>query len=135
MHRSPPHRQPLPGPDWLAIVRRLEAARSRAFVTGDASVLRSVYMTGCPALTADIVTLHQLAMQRLRVVGFAMTASRVDVVGVLPTRATLRVTDAVSAYSLRGEGTARRINATSPRTFTMQLAEAGGVWRIVEIHR
>jgi hypothetical protein len=119
----------------MAIVRVLEATRSRAVTNGDASVLRSVYVTGSPALTADIVLLQRLAAQHLRATGFTMRPIRVGVVGVSRLSATLRVTDEVSAYTLIDGRTVRQVAATTPRTFTMLLVRTGEVWRIAEIHR
>ena len=122
-------------PDWLAIVRGLEATRSRAVTTADASLLRSVYVTGSPALTADMVTLQRLSGQNLHAVGFSMRPIRVEVLGASLSSATVRVTDEVSAYDISGERTVRHIAPTAPRTFTMLLMQGGGVWRIAEIHR
>ena len=121
-------------PDWPSVIRSLELTRSRALSTGDASVLRSVYATGSPALTADLLTLQRLAAQHLHVDGFSMRLIGVNLVGASPAYATLRVTDQVSAYTLRGDRTLRRVAATPPRTFTMLLARAGEAWRIAEIH-
>jgi hypothetical protein len=119
----------------MAVVRELEATRSRAVTSGDASLLQSVYVTGAPALTADLVTLQRLTAERLRAVGFSMTPIRVEAVGVSDSSATLRVTDEAPAYVLSGERTVRHIAALPARTFTMLLVHRGEVWRIAEIHR
>ena len=121
-------------PDWLAVVRRLEATRSKAFSTGDASLLRSVYVEGSRALTVDLATLRQLSAGHQRAEGFAMRPLRVQVVGAAGQRVALRVTDEVSAYTLSDRRSVTHVAATAPRTLTMVLFSSSEAWRIAEIH-
>jgi len=120
--------------DWLALVRRLESARARAFTTGDPSLLEQVYVEGSAAQSSDVARLRQLAARHLRVRGFAMAALRAEVLGVKGADATLQVTEEISAFTLSDGRTIRHIAATRPRTFTMQLAKQAGLWRIAVIH-
>jgi len=121
-------------PDWLAIVRALEATRSKAFNSGDVSLLRSVYVAGSPALMADVATLRRLSAGHLRAEGFAMTPIRVQVLAASPPRITLRVIDEISAYTLSDRRTLTHVASTAPRTLTMTLFANSEVWRIAEIH-
>jgi len=122
---TPPTATPEPDrtePDWLAIVRALEATRSKAFNSGDVSLLRSVYVAGSPALMADVATLRRLSAGHLRAEGFAMTPIRVQVLAASPQRITLRVIDEISAYTLSDRRTLTHVASTAPRTLTMTLS-------------
>ena len=124
-----------PSPDWAAVIGRLDVLRAHALTAGDPTALQQVYAPGSAALAADRVALLRLAARHLRPVGLVITTQRVEPVGVTASQATLRVTDALSAYTLvRTDGTTvSRVAATPARTFTMLLVRTGVDWRIAAI--
>ena len=129
---APPAATP---PDWQHTVASLEAARAHAFLTGDAALLDAVYTARSAALVADKQLLGSLTRSGLRAQGFWITTLGVRPVVVMPASATLRVTDAMPAYSLVDDAgrVAQRVATRPARTFTMLLARTSGGWRIAAI--
>ena len=106
---------PSPATDWRHVVAQLEEARAKAFVTGSVRALDAVYAPGSTALAADAALLRGGVRAR----GFWISTIAVRPVVVMPSEATLRVTDAIQ---------------TRPaRTFTMHLVRTATGWRIASI--
>jgi hypothetical protein len=123
-------------PQWRAILAQLDAGRVRALTDRDVGLLSQVYMPGSRAFAADAAVVRSLLARHMRAVGFAITTMRVQPVVELASEVTLRVTDAVSAYTLVGQGSrVVPIAATRPRTFAMVLRRGPVGWRIQDIHR
>jgi hypothetical protein len=127
--------QPLPHRRWVAVVTHLDAMRSKAFADGDAAALATVYAPGSAAYATDSATVSSLASRGLRARGFTATVESVTAESGTPTTERLTVVDRLSAYSLVdatghvvGRGAAR-----AARTFTMQVSDVSGSWRVTAI--
>ena len=126
-----------PGPDWTALLDRLDAARSRAFATGDGRSLAAVYTPGSPALAADSDLLRQLALQGRRVSGLRHRVGSVRPSQLDETSVRLEVVEVLSGYDLldRAGRAVQHQREGSPvrRQLVLRLSPAG--WRVAEVRR
>jgi hypothetical protein len=124
-------------PDWRRLVAQLEAARADALTRVAPGRLDAVYAPRSRALELDTAVLAGLMRRGLHPVGLAITTVRVEPVIVMPDEVTLRVTDALSPYTLvdRNGRAVAQLAARPDRTFTMLLVRAHGAWRIEAVRR
>jgi len=127
---------PQPGTDWTGIVRALETARARAYDRGDVTALRGVYTTSSATGHVDVEHLRRLAVDGRHARGLAaFVIGDVVLLGSTTTRATLRVTDALTAYDVVDETghVVRRGTGRPARTLMFVLARVGSTWRVDEV--
>lgn len=124
-------------PVWRDVVSRYDALRAQAMQTGDARLLRSIYVDPSATLATDLAALRVLTGHGWSVRGYAITLTNVSVAVVTPDTATLAVTDRISSY--RVVDAAGAVVATVPpratQTFAMQLRRVGDGWRIAAVSR
>jgi hypothetical protein len=83
---------------FVAVLRRLDARRDAAFVSGDRTALDDAYVVGSPPYVADARTLDAMLAVGERAAGLALRVRGVEVVARTPSRAVLRVVDELSPY-------------------------------------
>jgi hypothetical protein len=120
-------------PDWLAVVRRLDTARSAALVDRDAGMLREVYAAHAAARTADS---EQITAMRTR--GYHLRGAAHRVKSATPVHAadhgpvTVRVVEALPSYEVYGDDGAvvGRTTGEGAQTVVMHLVPQAGGFRI-----
>ncbi len=125
------------GGRWTDTLARLDRARSRAFATGEVTLLRRVYAAGSPALARDRRVLARLTRAGLRAEGLRLTVTGVGAPRRSGGRVRLAVTDTMPPYRLvdAGGAVAERRQGRGPRSWTVVLARAGGAWRVYDVAR
>ncbi|MFZ2384577.1 MAG: hypothetical protein WAV88_12710 [Candidatus Nanopelagicales bacterium] len=108
--------------DWQAVVSDLDSSRSRAFETGDATLLDRVNVADSPAWVADRRMLNKLSVSGLRARGLATVIERVEVKQQSAERIRLVVTDRRPAYQL--------VSASTGATVSKVAARSELVWRV-----
>jgi hypothetical protein len=126
-----------PATDWASTLSRLDQSRSTAFARGDPAELRAVYAPGAPALHRDQLVLARLTRAGLRAEGLRLTATSVAMADRSEDRVRLAVTDVMPPYRLVDVGGA--VVAERPgrgvRSWTVELARAGGRWLVYDVVR
>jgi hypothetical protein len=124
-----------PAASWTDIVTRLEWLRARAYVAGDPSLLRAVYLPSSREGARDLATLTALTVRGYRARGLSAYVRTVEPIDVRTTEVRLRVVDALSRYDvvdaanqLVGSGAAR-----TARALTMTLVRWEGGWRVASV--
>jgi len=114
---------------WLAALDRLDAARARAFATGDGAGLRAVYAS--PELAAtDAALLHRLVPAGCGLRG-VRTRYRAVSVTAGGERATLVVSATLAASQLVcGDQVRATLPGAGPTRLRIVLARSGSGWRI-----
>ena len=92
--------QAVAGPDWTAVLERLDATRGKAFADGDVRSLAAVYAPGSPMLRADADLVHQLTVVGRRAVGLRHRVGAVRPVEVATGSVRLRVSEGLTAYAI-----------------------------------
>jgi eukaryotic-like serine/threonine-protein kinase len=135
--RAAPTASSSPGVAWLAVMTRLEQARAEAFASGDVRRLDAVYATGSPTGAADRRLLGRMVRHGEHAVGLQAFVESVDVVAATDVRATLRVSDALTAYDVvAADGhVLRRGHGRPTRRWTMTVVAAPGGWRVWSVRR
>ncbi|MGV1036560.1 MAG: hypothetical protein ACOYD0_05980 [Candidatus Nanopelagicales bacterium] len=133
----------LSGTDWNAIVADLDSSRSRAFETGDRTLLDRVNAADSPASVADRRMLSKLSVSGLRARGLMSVIERIDVQQQRTDQATLVVTDRRPAYRLVSASTGRTVSKVAARgevrwhvqvrTSEPSASTASGRWRIYSV--
>jgi hypothetical protein len=122
---------------WSDVLADLDALRSRAFATADASALAAVYTDRSPALDRDRAALARLARAGLRTEGLRLDAVEVVETSRQADRVLLRVADVLGGYRLVDPSGA--VVDTHPgrgRTWwTVTLVRAGGRWKVYDVAR
>ncbi len=123
------------GPDWRAVLSRLDALRAQAFATGDVAVLTQVYAPGSPALAADTAALRALEQAGERAVGVRHAFSEVTARSATAASVRLRVVDTLAAYDvIDAQGrTVRRDSGRSGASFDVTLQRTAVGWRLAQI--
>lgn len=132
----PPVRSSAAPPSWSAVITTLERRRAEAFVDGDSSLLRAVYVRRSRAGRRDRATLRSLSRRGWRVMGLRPSVRRVSVLSMSDADVVVRVRDALSAYDVvDGEGRlVRHARARPARPVVMALTRTRGGWRIRSLH-
>ena len=118
----------------VEVLRRWDRARAGAYAAGDMTRLRSLYVRGSPAGTADAGVLRSYLRRGLRVDGMRMQLLAVRVLGHAPRRWRLRVTDRLHgavAVDRAGERVALPRDQASTRVVT--LVRRGGRWKVAAV--
>jgi tRNA A-37 threonylcarbamoyl transferase component Bud32 len=122
-------------PDWTAVLDALDAARSRAFESGDATALSEVYAPGSAQLAADRAALLELVDSGRRARGVRHAFRRVEATSYDERTATLRVLDVLSAYDVvDGAGrVVQRPPGRSAAAFVVTLLHTADGWRLQQV--
>jgi hypothetical protein len=121
-------------PFAVAVLRRWDARRSRAYADADPAALRELYVTGSRAGAADLAVLRGYRERDLRVTGMRTQVLGLRVVGRTPRRLTVVVTDVLAgAVAVSGQ---RRwaLPRDRPSTRRVVLVRDGGRWRVAEAY-
>ena len=123
------------GPDWRAVLTRLDALRAQALATGREALLQRVYVPGSPALAADLAALRGLEQAGERAVGVRHAISEVTALSATATSVRLRVVDTLRAYDVTdAQGrTVRREAGRSAAPFDVTLQRTAAGWRLAQI--
>jgi len=126
---------------WAAVLDGLDARRSEAFARADAGLLDAVYTPRAPARLVDAEAVRSLAAAGARATGVRhelRSARPAAGTGAGPgagDRATLVVTDRMSAYRVVGPGgrVLRAVPARGDRTFRVEVQRTTEGWRIAAV--
>ncbi|MEO7982346.1 MAG: protein kinase [Sporichthyaceae bacterium] len=126
-----------PAGPWARRLAALDAARSRAFATGDLAGLGAVYAPGSPARSRDARVLRRLSRAGLHADGLQLRATSVRPLDRLAGRVRLAVTDVMPAYRLvdGGDAVVERRTGRGLRSWTLQLARTDDGWRVYDVAR
>jgi eukaryotic-like serine/threonine-protein kinase len=135
--RAAPTASSSPGVAWLAVMTKLEQTRAEAFATGDVRRLDAVYATGSPTGAADRRLLGRMVRHGEHAARLQAFVESVDVVTATDVRATLRVSDALTAYDVvAADGhVLRRGHGRPTRRWTMTVVATSGGWRVWSVRR
>jgi hypothetical protein len=122
--------------DWLSVITGLDAARSAAFVSGDASALDAVYADGAAGRIEDEARMTALTAAGQRVTAAGHRIQSAALVDLAPSGdATVEVVETLPAYPVYGRGGAL-VGYTTPvaqATVRIHLQAGDDGYRIREI--
>lgn len=117
----------------VAVLRRWDTARARAFEQGDPVRLRALYLPRSRAGGADVRLLRSYLRRGLRVTGMRTQVLSVNVLLERPGRVRLRVVDRLAGAEVVDLATGRRVplprDAASERVVELRRSSAG-TWRV-----
>lgn len=134
-----------PDPPWVSVLGALDAARIRAFSTGDAAALSRADAAGSSALAADQAALRTMTAVGLRPRGYTTRIVEAAEVARTGGSVVVRVIDEVRAYDLvDSSGVVRERRAARGRMSwlvtlvpvtggTPEALDAEGQWRVASI--
>lgn len=117
----------------LDVLHRWDAARSRAWATGDGLALRRLYVEGSAAGRADIRLLHRYRARGFQVHGLTMQLLAVRVLKRAPGALSLRVTDRLAGGVAVADGRRVRLPGDGVSTRTLVLRRTTGGWRMASV--
>lgn len=118
----------------LRVLHRWDARRARAYASGDAATLRSLYLPGSQAAAADVRVLRAYAARGLRVRGIRMQVLEVRVLAHRPGLWRLRVTDRLHhAVAVGPDGRRVALPHADASTHDIVLRRDRGVWRVAAV--
>lgn len=117
------------------VLRDWDRRRAAAYARGSVRALRSLYVPGSRAGTADVAMLREYRAHGLRVTGMRMQLLRVEVLGRTTHRWVLRVTDRLHGAVAVGETVSAVLprDRASTRTITFRRSERDGRWRVAAV--
>ena len=120
---------------WLPVMSQLERTRARAYVTGDISLLTEIYSPESSTGESDRRLLATMTAKGERAVGLHAYVESVDVIRSSDSRATLRVTDALTSYDVIGPDARvlRHGSGRPSRAWLVTLVRAEAGWRILTV--
>jgi hypothetical protein len=118
----------------LAVLRRWDERRARAYAAGDLAGLRRLYVPGSTAGTADARLLRSYRQRDLRVVGMRMQVLAVDVTRQARTFLRIRVTDRLADAVAVGHRRRLTLPVDRASTHVVTLRRGPGHgWRMVSV--
>lgn len=120
------------------VLHAWDAARARAYATGDARALRRLYVPGSRAGASDVRVLRAYARRDLRVGGMRMQVLALEVLRAGPAVLRLRVTDRlVGAVAVRdavqGAGERMTLPRDEATSRLVVLRRLDGRWRVAAV--
>jgi GAF domain-containing protein len=116
------------------VLRAWDAARADAFADGDVAALRSLYVEGSGAGTADIALLRAYLRRGLWVEEMRMQLLAVEVLREERRLLRLRVTDRLAGAVAAGEETSVDLPRDAASTRILELRRtAGGRWQVASV--
>lgn len=120
--------------DWVEVLHRLDARRSRAFARGEPALLDQVYVARSPELRRDRGLLRRYRERGLRVTGLRMGVGDLRLLERGDGYAVLRVRDRVSGGRVEDRsGGTRRLAGDAWSRHLIRLERARAGWRIAEL--
>jgi hypothetical protein len=120
----------------LAALRRWDTLRATAYAAGDPARLRSLYVEGSSAATADVGILRSYAARDLVVDGMRTQVLSVQPVELHEQEVTLRVRDRlVGAEVVDPEGRRLALPRDQATTRLLTLVRSGEGWRMREVRQ
>jgi hypothetical protein len=119
----------------LAVLRRWDHRRARAWRRGDATALARIYAAGSRTGRRDVADLRRWRRRGLRVAGLRQQVSRVRLADGRRThrdRVALVVTDRTVGGVAVGVGRRTPVPQSAWATQRIALRRSGGTWRVVE---
>ncbi|UPK73446.1 hypothetical protein MU582_13475 [Nocardioidaceae bacterium SCSIO 66511] len=136
---APASSEPAHAPDdarWASVLRTLDAARARAFVRGDPSLLDRVYAPGSAVRRADADLIEKYARRGLHLDAVPMRVRDVEVAARTDGRVRLRVVDRLGRVRVREDaGPWRTLPDDRPSEHLIALRRVDAGWRITAISR
>jgi hypothetical protein len=124
-----------PGPDWAAILDRLDRRRELAYASEDPSLLGAVYVSGSPVLRRDLAMLLAYAERGVRLTGVRLRALDVRLLGHAGRYVRLHVVDRLERPTAHGAGGAVRLPRDQATSRVIVLRDGAGGWRIAAVRR
>ena len=136
---APARSEPAYAPDearWASVLRTLDAARARAFVRSDPSLLDHVYAPGSAVRRADAGLIKTYARRGLHLDAVPMRVRVVGVADRTDRRVRLRVVDRLGRVRVRKDaGPWRTLPDDRPSEHLISLRRVDAGWRIIAISR
>lgn len=123
----------LPAVDSLAVLRRWDAGRARAWARADSIALGSLYTPGSAAGARDAEMLRQWSDRGLRVEEMQTQVLAARVVRRTPDEMVLEVTDRLAHAVAAGRGTRVELPADRATSRTVTLRRVGGTWLVAAV--
>jgi hypothetical protein len=123
------------GPDWPAVLDRLDRRRELAYASEDPTLLRAIYVSGSPVLRHDLAMLRAYAERGVRLTGVRLRILDARLLGRFGRCVRLRVVDRLErpmAHGAEGAVPLPRDRATS-RVMVLRGVASG--WRIAAVRR
>jgi hypothetical protein len=124
-----------PGPDWSAILDRLDRRRETAYASEDPSLLGVVYVSGSPVLRHDLAMLRAYAERGVRLTGVRLRALDVRLLGRAGPYVRLRVVDRLERPTAHAADGAVRLPRDQATSRVIVLRDVAGGWRIAAVRR
>ncbi|HZJ04041.1 MAG TPA: hypothetical protein VFD59_01045 [Nocardioidaceae bacterium] len=122
-------------PPAVAIVRRWDRKRARAYARGDADALSGLYAFGSEVGTSDVALLRSYLHRGLRVEGLRMQLLAVEVLDHTSRRWRLRVTDRVHGGVAVGAGKRVMLPRDEATTHVVTLLRVrDSTWKVAAVH-
>jgi hypothetical protein len=122
-----------PGPDWPAVLDRLDRRRELAYASEDPTLLRTLYVSGSPVLRHDLAMLRAYAERGVRLTGVRLRSLDARLVGRSGPYVRLRVVDRLERPMAHGAGGAVRLPRDRPTSRVIVLRDLAGGWRIAAV--
>ena len=128
---APPRSSPA-----IDVLRAWDAARARAYASGDVSALRALYVDGSAAGATDERMLRAFTRRGLTVQGMRMQLLAVEVLAHSATWWRLRVTDRLhGAVAVGASGSRMPLPRDEASTRTVTLRLRRGAWHVAAVTR
>ena len=123
-----------PAPDWVALLREVDAGRLRAISTGSVRLLADYVDPHGPAWTRDAGLVARVDRSGARLSGGGLEVLMLRAAEAAPGRAVLRVRDRRAAYTVDRSGERSVVAARGPRWWEVTLvADSAGRWRVYAV--
>lgn len=118
----------------VAVLHAWDRARAHAYATGDPADLRTLYLPGSVAGTADQRLLRDYLDRGIHVDGMRMQLLAVTVLDAAPRRLRLKVTDRLQrAVAVAADGTRTPLPRDQASTSVLTLRRQDGRWRMASV--
>ncbi|RLV49116.1 hypothetical protein D9V37_11140 [Nocardioides mangrovicus] len=124
---------PAPSSPALVALHRWDAARARAWASGEPAALRRLYVPGAAAGRADVALLRRYLARGLVVTGMSQQVLAVRVTRAGTDRLVLRVTDRLVGAVAVSVSAHQPLPASAPLTRRLELRRVGEEWRMATI--
>lgn len=123
------------GPDWPAVLDRLDRRRERAYAAEDPRLLRAVYVSGSPVLRHDLATLRAYSDRGVRLTGVRLRTLDVESLGRGGRYVQLHVVDQLDRPTAHGADGTVRLPRDQATARVIVLRDATDGWRIAAVRR
>ena len=124
-----------PGPDWRAVLDRLDRRRELAYASEDPTLLRAIYVSGSPVLRHDLAMLRAYAERGVRLTGVRLRTLDARLLGRFGQYVRLRVVDRLDRPTAHGADGAVRLPRDRATSRVIVLRDVADGWRIAAVRR